>query len=86
MVDEAYDVVVVGVGGMGSATASHLARRGVDVLGVERFDVPNAEGSSHGVTRIIRRPISSIHSVNGYEPRLRRTRAASLIVRRYRRP
>src|SRR6056297_2851102 len=56
MVDAAYDVIVVGVGGMGSATASHLARRGADVLGIERFDVPNAEGSSHGVTRIIRRP------------------------------
>lgn len=51
-----YDVIVVGVGGMGSAAVYHLARRGVDVLGVERFDVPHAQGSSHGITRIIRVP------------------------------
>ena len=51
-----HDVIVLGVGGMGSATACALARRGVDALGLERFDVPNAEGSSHGITRIIRLP------------------------------
>jgi sarcosine oxidase len=51
-----YDVVVVGVGGVGSAAAAHLARRGQDVLGLERFDVPTNEGSSHGITRIIRLP------------------------------
>ncbi|WP_254545803.1 N-methyl-L-tryptophan oxidase [Halomarina pelagica] len=50
-----YDVIVLGVGGMGSAAVYHLARRGVDVLGIERFDVPHAMGSSHGITRIIRR-------------------------------
>jgi sarcosine oxidase len=53
-VAERYDVVVVGVGGMGSAALYHLARRGKRVLGIERFDVPNERGSSHGVTRIIR--------------------------------
>jgi sarcosine oxidase len=53
-VPERYDVVVVGVGGMGSATLYHLARRGRRVLGLERFDVPHELGSSHGVTRIIR--------------------------------
>jgi sarcosine oxidase len=50
-----YDVIVVGVGGMGSATTYHLATRGLDVLGIERYDVPHDMGSSHGVTRIIRR-------------------------------
>ena len=50
-----YDVVVVGVGGMGSAAAYHLARRGHDVLGIERYDVPHAMGSSHGSTRIVRK-------------------------------
>src|SRR5437867_1498019 len=49
-----YDVVVVGVGGMGSAAAYQLARRGRSVLGLERFDVPHELGSSHGLTRIIR--------------------------------
>jgi sarcosine oxidase len=51
---ERYDVVVVGVGGMGSAALYHLARRGKRVLGLERFDVPHELGSSHGITRIIR--------------------------------
>ena len=41
---------------MGSAAAWHLARRGQRVLGVERFDIPNTRGSSHGITRIIRLP------------------------------
>jgi sarcosine oxidase len=49
-----YDVIVLGVGGMGSAAIYHLAKRGKRVLGIERFDIPNAMGSSHGVNRIIR--------------------------------
>ncbi|MGA9402282.1 N-methyl-L-tryptophan oxidase, partial [Haladaptatus sp.] len=49
------DVIVIGVGGMGSAATYHLARRGLDVLGLERFDIPHTQGSSHGITRIIRR-------------------------------
>jgi sarcosine oxidase len=49
-----YDVIVAGVGGMGSAAAYHLARRGRKVLGLERFTIPNQMGSSHGVSRIIR--------------------------------
>jgi sarcosine oxidase len=39
---------------MGSATLFHLARRGVRVLGLERFDLLHEYGSSHGLTRIIR--------------------------------
>jgi sarcosine oxidase len=53
-VAERYDVVVVGVGGMGSAALYHLTRRGKRVLGIERFEIPNELGSSHGLTRIIR--------------------------------
>ncbi len=49
-----YDVIVVGVGGMGSAAAYYLARRGKRVLGLERFGIPHTMGSSHGHTRIIR--------------------------------
>jgi sarcosine oxidase len=49
-----FDVIVVGVGGMGSAAAYHLARRGRRVLGLDRFAIPNSQGSSHGVTRVIR--------------------------------
>jgi sarcosine oxidase len=51
---ERYDVVVVGVGGMGSAALFHLARRRKRVLGIERFEIPHELGSSHGRTRIIR--------------------------------
>src|SRR5579859_1154107 len=49
-----YDVIVVGLGGMGSAAAYHLARRGVRVLGLERFTPAHTRGSSHGYSRIIR--------------------------------
>lgn len=52
--DRRFDVIVVGVGGMGSAAAYHLARRGRRVLGLDRFEIPNSQGSSHGVTRVIR--------------------------------
>lgn len=51
---QAYDVIVIGVGGMGSAAVYHLARRGVRALGLERFDIPHDRGASHGVNRIIR--------------------------------
>ena len=50
----AYDAIVLGLGGMGSATLFHLARRGLRVLGLERFDLVHEYGSSHGLTRIIR--------------------------------
>ncbi|CAN5807690.1 N-methyl-L-tryptophan oxidase [soil metagenome] len=49
-----YDVIVAGVGGMGSATLAELAERGARVLGLERASIPNEGGSSHGVNRIIR--------------------------------
>jgi sarcosine oxidase len=64
-----YDVIVVGVGGMGSAALWQLAQRGKRVLGLERFDIPHANGSSHGVTRIIRLPY---HESPAYVPLLRR--------------
>lgn len=51
---EHYDVIVVGLGGMGSAAAHHLARRGVRVLGLEKFTPAHDRGSSHGGSRIIR--------------------------------
>ena len=49
-----YDAIIVGVGGMGSAAACHLAARGLRVLGLERFSLAHDFGSSHGLTRIIR--------------------------------
>lgn len=64
-----FDVIVAGVGGMGSAAVYHLARRGKRVLGLERFDIPNEMGSSHGVTRIIR---LAYYEHPSYVPLLRR--------------
>ncbi len=49
-----HDVVVIGLGGMGSAAAAHLAARGQRVLGLERFRPAHDQGSSHGGSRIIR--------------------------------
>jgi len=51
---QVFDSIVVGVGGMGSATCYELAKRGKRVLGLERFGIPHDFGSSHGQTRIIR--------------------------------
>ena len=49
-----YDAIVIGAGGMGSATAYHLAKSGADVLVLEQFQRGHTFGSSHGETRIIR--------------------------------
>lgn len=51
---ETADVIVVGLGGMGTAAAWQLARRGLSVLGLEQFALGHDRGSSHGHTRIIR--------------------------------
>src|SRR5262245_55039746 len=51
---ERYDVIVIGLGGMGSAAAWRLAERGLRVLGLEQFAPGHDLGSSHGHTRIIR--------------------------------
>ena len=49
-----YDVIVIGLGGMGSAATYQLAGRGRRVLGLERYNPPHEWGSSHGRSRIIR--------------------------------
>ncbi|MGW1211944.1 N-methyl-L-tryptophan oxidase [Streptomyces sp. NPDC002499] len=49
-----YDVIVIGLGGMGSAAAHHLSARGARVLGLEKFGPVHNRGSSHGGSRITR--------------------------------
>ena len=51
---ETFDAIVVGLGAHGSAAAAALARRGVTVLGLERFPRGEARGSSGGWSRMIR--------------------------------
>ncbi|MET8815476.1 N-methyl-L-tryptophan oxidase [Streptomyces sp. NPDC004549] len=50
----AHDVIVIGLGGMGSAAARHLSARGARVLGLEKFGPAHNRGSSHGGSRITR--------------------------------
>ena len=64
-----FDCIVIGVGAMGSSTLYNLAKRGRRVLGLEQFDIPHAEGSSHGVNRIIR---LAYYEHPSYVPLLRR--------------
>jgi len=53
-VTERADVVIVGGGVMGFASAWALARGGREPLVLEQFAVGNTSGSSHGATRIFR--------------------------------
>ncbi|MET0195578.1 MAG: FAD-dependent oxidoreductase, partial [Hyphomicrobiaceae bacterium] len=48
------DVIVVGLGAVGSAATLHLARQGKRVVGFDSWSPPHANGSSHGETRITR--------------------------------
>ena len=49
-----FDVIVIGVGSMGSAACYHLAARGHRVLGLEQFGIVHDQGSHFGQSRIIR--------------------------------
>ena len=51
----AVDAVVVGLGGIGSAAAWQLARRGASVVGLEQFELGHLRGASHDTSRILRR-------------------------------
>jgi sarcosine oxidase len=66
---KALDAIVVGTGGVGSAALYHLASRGAEVLGIDRFPPGHARGSSHGDTRVIR--LAYFENPN-YVPLLRR--------------
>jgi sarcosine oxidase len=52
------DVIVVGLGAMGSAALAELAKAGASVIGFDRFSPPHPFGSSHGDTRITRLAIA----------------------------
>jgi sarcosine oxidase len=64
-----WDVIVVGLGAMGSSALYELSRRGLRVLGLEAFEPGHRLGSSHGESRIIR---LAYHEHPNYVPLLRR--------------
>lgn len=66
---QTFDVIVVGAGGMGTAAAWQLARRGARVLALDRFPPAHDRGSSHGQTRLIRQ---AYYEHPDYVPLLRR--------------
>lgn len=51
---QTYDVIIVGLGAMGSAATYQLAKSGAKVLGIDQFTPPHSLGSTHGDTRITR--------------------------------
>lgn len=48
------DILIVGLGAMGSATLMHAAGTGASVVGIDRYAPPHAHGSTHGESRITR--------------------------------
>jgi len=68
-----HDVIVVGLGAMGSAAAYHLASRGLRVLGLDAHEPPHVHGSHHGESRIIR---TAYYEHPSYVPLLRRAWAS----------
>ncbi|MFN5171286.1 MAG: N-methyl-L-tryptophan oxidase [Cyclobacteriaceae bacterium] len=52
---KSFDVIVVGVGSMGSAACYYLSKAGAKVLGLEQFSIPHDHGSHAGQSRIIRK-------------------------------
>lgn len=49
-----FEAIVVGTGAVGAAVTYQLAGKGINVLGIDRFNPPHSFGSSHGDTRITR--------------------------------
>src|SRR5579872_6314583 len=64
------EVIVVGLGAMGSATCFQLAARGVSVIGIDQYAPPHPWGSTHGDTRITRLAIGEGRE---YVPLVRRS-------------
>ncbi len=50
-----FDVMVIGMGSMGSSACYYLAKQGFKVLGLEQFDISHSNGSHTGQSRLIRK-------------------------------
>ena len=64
-----FDVIVVGIGTMGSATCFELAQRGLRVLGIEQSGIPNPLAAHSGHGRVLR---LSYREHDGYVEMVRR--------------
>ncbi len=64
------DVIVVGLGAMGAAVSWQLARRGLEVIGLDRYVPPHDGGSTHGESRITR---LAVGEGDEYVPLVRRS-------------
>ena len=64
-----YDVIIIGLGAMGSSASYYLSKNGVKVLGLDTYEPPHKLGSSHGHTRVIR---EAYHEGTSYVPIVKR--------------
>src|SRR6266487_6088079 len=55
IMNTSFDVIVIGIGSMGSSACYFLSQRGYKVLGLEQFDISHEFGSHAGQSRIIRK-------------------------------
>jgi sarcosine oxidase len=67
-----FDLAVIGLGAVGSASLYQASRNGARVIGIDRFNPPHDRGSSHGDTRITRQAIGE---GDGYVPFVLRSHA-----------
>lgn len=64
------DVIIIGLGAMGSASSYFLSKKGIRVLGIDTYKPPHNFGSSHGHTRVIR---EAYHEGTSYVPIVQRS-------------
>jgi len=67
---ETADIIVVGLGAVGSAVLHRLALQGVRATGIDRFHPPHDRGSTHGESRITR---LAVGEGPAYAPLVRRS-------------
>jgi len=63
------DVIIIGLGAMGSATSMFLSHNGIKVIGFDSYSPPHEFGSSLGHTRVIR---EAYHEGTTYVPIVQR--------------
>jgi|TARA_B110000263_G_scaffold87262_1_gene76284 monomeric sarcosine oxidase len=63
------DVIIIGLGAMGSASSLFLAKKGIKVIGFDAYKPPHKFGSTHGHTRVIR---EAYHEGTSYVPIVQR--------------